>query len=194
VINPLDIVTHPFADRLIRSKARKLARRPSFQRCEEEDLRQALLLQLLSVARLFDPSRGSAEAFIVTAVRSGFDMLVRERRALKRSGHPRSLEAEILDETGRGSTLSQRVEARDLYRRLGSSVPDPFARIEAREEADALMGCLEPGQRQLVRLIADHAVAGAARSLQISRRQLLVRLNAVRARIARSRARARTAA
>lgn len=59
------------ARNLIRMKARQLARRPEFQRCDRRDIEQDLWVHVLSQEDRFDPARGSINAFVACVVASG---------------------------------------------------------------------------------------------------------------------------
>lgn len=93
-----DVVSHPFTAELIRQKARKLCRKPGFSRSDEEDLSQGMFLYVWERSRLFDPKRGTIQAFVITAVTSWEGMELRRRRAKKRRGglHALSLESTMV--------------------------------------------------------------------------------------------------
>mgnify|MGYP001426978122 CR=1 FL=1 len=192
-----DIVSHPFAANLIRRKAQQLARRPGFSRSDEDDLKQGMLLYLWTASRLFNPARGNIEAFIVTAVRSWMDMEVRRRRAEMRfTGVPDTSLDSTLVNCGEGEfrALADLIGTADANRRLGREAPDFLADLDLREAVARVTSRLTQRELLFMRDVIDGGVAGAARKRRVSRRQILAKLAAIRARFTQKRADGETAA
>jgi hypothetical protein len=183
-----DIVSHPFTADLIRRKAMFLSRSAGFARAEEEDLRQEMRLFLLTKADLFDPSRGSIEAFATSVVTSWVGMEVRRRRSAKRRAAARTLSLDAYppgDRKLRGALGARLIEA-DGGRRSGTSPRQPAEEAAIREEAMLVDALLTPDERMLLRDVAELGVTGAARKRRVSRWRLLPRLEAIRARVLES--------
>jgi DNA-directed RNA polymerase specialized sigma24 family protein len=192
-----DIVNHPFAANLIRRKAQQLARRPGFSRSDEDDLKQGMLLYLWTASRLFNPARGNIEAFIVTAVRSWMDMEVRRRRAEMRfTGVPDTSLDSTLVNCGEGefSALADLIGTDDANRRLGREAHDLLADLDLRDAVARVTSRLTQSELQFMRDMIDGGVAGAARKRRVSRRQVLAKLAAIRARFTQKRADGESAA
>jgi DNA-directed RNA polymerase specialized sigma24 family protein len=187
----IDILSHPFAANLIRRKAQQLCRRPGFSRSDEDDLKQGMLLYLWTASRLFNPARGTVEAFIVTAVRSWMDMEVRRRRAEMRfTGVPDSSLNSTLVDCGddKFSALVDLIGAADANRRLGREERDFLADLDLREAVAHVTSRLSQREMQFMRDVIDGGVAGAARKRRVSRRQILAKLAAIRERFTPKRA------
>lgn len=192
-----DIVSHPFAANLIRRKAQQLSRRPGFSRSDEDDLKQGMLLYLWTASRLFNPARGNIEAFIVTAVRSWMDMEVRRRRAEMRfTGVPDTSLDSTLVNCGEGefSAMADLIGTADANRRLGREAHELLADLDLREAVARVTSRLTQSELQFMRDVIDGGVAGAARKRRVSRRQILAKLAAIRARFTQKRADGESAA
>jgi len=179
-----DIVSHPFTASLIKRKAAQLCRRTDFSRSDSEDLQQEMSLYLLEKARLFDADRGALEAFVTTAINSWVAMHLRHRAREKRRDGFRaaSLEGTIIEHDGEADTLGSVVNEADLRRRTRGSGASPLDMVDLRDEAQAVLAALDPEERMLLALVAEHGPAGAARRLNLSRRKVEGALAQMRAR------------
>jgi len=133
-----------------------------------------MLLYLLEKARLFDPERGHLEAFVTTALDSWVRMHLRHRAREKRRDGFRaaSLEGTIIEHDGEADTLGSVVSEADLRRRTRGSSASPLDMVDLRDEARAVLAALDPEERMLLALVAEHGPAGAARRLNLSRRKV----------------------
>jgi len=185
--NPNQIVSDPFTATLIRIKAAQLCRRTDFSWSDRDDLTQQMLLYLLEKAHLFDPARGNIEAFVTNAIDSWVAMELRFRGRHKRRGDYEaiSLEGTLVECDGDSVPLRSVLGKADQQRRNQAA---PACQFEAAEAVAAVMGTLAPEDRDLLRLVAEHGKAAAAREWSrrsgapVSRRQIQNALERFRAR------------
>ncbi|MCC5829271.1 MAG: hypothetical protein JJU36_07470 [Phycisphaeraceae bacterium] len=177
-----DIVSNPYAQSLIRIKARQLCRRADFNRSDLEDLHQEMRLYLLKVAHHFDPERASMETFIAQAIESCVRMILRSRWRDKRriDRASMSLEGTEIDGDGASTPLWSGLRSEDLARRTGNTEHDPIEEIDRRDAFDHVLSQLTDQQRELVHQVIEHRKAGAARVRSTSRRQIDKELQAMR--------------
>jgi len=182
--NSHDVVSNPFTQSLIKTKAAQLCRRSDFSRSEFPDLEQGMRLYLLQRSHLFDPQRGSLEAFVTELLKYWVRMELRFRGREKRRGELSavSLEATEIDCDGESITLDAVISEADLGRRTQRSAHSPLDHLELVDEVRHVFGRLNPAERALVILVADLGVAGAARRRRVSRRQIENAMARVRAR------------
>jgi DNA-directed RNA polymerase specialized sigma24 family protein len=169
-----DVVSHPFTAELIRQKARKLCRRPGFSRSDEADISQGMYLYVWERSRLFDPTRGTVEAFVITAVTSWEGMEYRRRRAKKRHDdfHAISLESTMVACDGDVDSLASVLEGRDGVRLAGRDSKSLLNELEIRDEYRLVIAQLTKREQQLFRDISELGVAGTARKRRASRRRI----------------------
>lgn len=172
--NSQTIVSHPFTDTFIRIKARQLCRRTDYSRSDFDDLQQGMRLYLLEKAHLYDPSRGTIEAFVTNAVNTWVGMDLRRRGRLKRSnGSPTiSLEGTMVECEGDTVELGSVLGEDDLLRRTGGGGISEIDKIDMRDAVAHAMTTLTDDERDLLRHVVDHGVASAARQRGVSRRQI----------------------
>jgi len=174
------IVSEPFARTLIKVKAAQLCRRSDFSRSDYDDLRQGMVVYLLEKSHLFDPSRGTLEAFVTNALNTWVKMELRFRARAKRRGNldALSLDTAAIEFNGETDTLDAIVGETDQQRRTHN---DSASSVEAIDLADAVghaMSQLSDVDRDLLRHVAEHGVLGAAREWSrrsgesVSRRQI----------------------
>jgi len=185
---PRSLVTDPFTTNFVRLKARQLCLRTDYSRSDFDDLTQGMLLHLVEKQHLFDPARGSVEAFVTTAVTSWIRMELRYRGRDRRRGDIGALSLEGITLTVDGETepLGKLIEGADLLRRtLGNQT----AAADLIEIADAvghaLRGCSRPEQA-LLRQVVSLSVTGTARRRRVSRRKIERSLAGMRARFEES--------
>eukprot|EP00392_Amoebophrya_sp_AT5.2_P018997 g19681.t1 len=163
--NPNQIVSDPFTATLIRIKAAQLCRRTDFSWSDRDDLTQQMLLYLLEKAHLFDPARGNIEAFVTNAIDSWVAMELRFRGRHKRRGDYEaiSLEGTLVECDGDAVPLRTVLGPADQQRRRQSAPACQFDTAETAEAVAAVMATLDPKDRDLLRLVAEHGKAAAAR-------------------------------
>jgi len=168
------IVSHSFTVTFIRVKAGQLCRRTDYSRSDFDDLRQDMRLYLLEKAHLYDPGRGTIEAFVTNAVSTWVGMDLRRRGRLKRSnGSPTiSLEGTMVECEGDTVELGSVLGEGDLLRRTGGGSVSNIEKIGMRDAVHHALTTLAEDERDLLRHVADHGVASAARERAVSRRQI----------------------
>ena len=176
------IVSDPFTVTFIRIKARQLCRRTDFSRSDYDDLRQAMRLYLLDKAHLFDPTKGTMEAFVTQCVKTWVAMHLRYRGRAKRCESYTTLSLErTLVESGDDTTALGNVLLEDDGRRRTQACPlSPTEQFELREAVDHAMAGLNPHDRAVLTHVAEHGVASAARAFEVSRRQIANTLDRTR--------------
>jgi len=179
-----NIVSHPFTVSLIKRKAAQLCRRTDFSRSDSEDLQQEMALYLLKKARLFDPERGNLEAFVTTALDSWVRMHLRGLDRIKRRGDATaiSLERTLIENEGDSTALGSVVTDADRGRRFNAASPDPVDSHDLRDAIDHALGRLTGEERSLLECVAEHGVSAAARTRNVSRRQIYNALDRMRSR------------
>ena len=168
------IVSDPFTITLVRIKARQLCRRSDFSRSDYDDLRQDMRLYLLEKAHLFDPERGTLEAFVTRILRTWVAMRLRYRSRQKRCESHKvvSLERTPVEYEG-GITSLGAVLLEEDGRRLTQTCPiSAIEHVELREDIDQVMRSLEHDDRALLTRMAEHGVTRTAKSLGVSYRQV----------------------
>jgi hypothetical protein len=185
-----DVVSHPFTADLVRRKAAFLCRSAGFSRSDEEDLRQDMTLYLLTKARLFDPDRGTIEAFVTSALTSWVGMEVRRRKCDKRLGGFRaiSLEGTLVECYGEPDSLAGVLGEADGVRRTGGRPASVLDQVEMREAFREVDAMLTPRELGLLRDVIDHGLVGAARLRHLSRHQVARAVENIRARLIKARA------
>ena len=174
------IVTDPFTSNLIRIKAAQLCRRRDFSKSDAEDLQQSMLVQLLEKCHLYDPARGSVEAFVTTVINSCVRMELRRRDCLKRSGERAavSLERTPIECDGDSVPLKACIRDDDLRRKTGAGVRTPIDSLELSEAVAHAFRQLSRDDQELLMHIAEKGVASASREWTkrrgrtVSRRQV----------------------
>ncbi len=169
-----NIVSDPFTVTLIRIKARQLCRRSDFSWSDCDDLQQGMRVYLLEKAHLFDPARGTLEAFVTNALRTWVAMQLRYRNREKRRNSYKALSLERTrvecdgDITSLGVILVEK-DGRRLSQYYTLSEIECF---ELREAVDHAMDKLDPKDREILTHVADNGVASASRAFGVSRRQI----------------------
>ena len=110
-----------YAAKLIRYKARQLARRADFSESDQEDLEQEMVLDLLRRLPRYDPRRAQRNTLIARVVEHKIATLIDYRRAAKRDSWREgpSLNRDITDGEGHTTDAIQTVDQNAYLRRLG---------------------------------------------------------------------------
>ncbi len=174
------ILTDPFVSTLIRIKAHQLCRRPGFSRSEIDDLTQEMYLYLWRKAHLFDPLRGTIEAFVTDALKSWVGMELRRRHRHKRwNGFATvSIETTTIECDGDATPLADLLGESDARRRTFRNRPTPLDLLMLEERVRHGLSQLTAEERELLHHVAEHGVASAARTWSqrldrnVSRRQI----------------------
>lgn len=175
-------VSDPFTMTLIRIKARQLCHRRDFPRCEYDDLRQGMRLYLLEKAHLFNPARGNAQAFVTNMLKTWVAMELRFRNRAKRSSRIKvvSLERTLVPCDGGLAVLHSVLLEADGQRLRQTESPAPAEAAEVRAAVQHAMRNVPPEDKAILIHVAEHGVASAARTFDVSRRQILNALARVR--------------
>ena len=163
-----------YVQTLIRVKARKVTRRPSFSRSDQPDIEQELAAHVVRQAHLFDPARASIQTFIDRVVDSAVAMIIRDRCRLKRGAglRVRSLAEPDFDATGRETSLADNVGEADLCRRTRGTFHHEGEDRDWAIDVTQALSVLPPRVREIALRFAELGEECAARSLGISRRQV----------------------
>lgn len=163
--NSHDVVSNPFTQSLIKTKASQLCRRSDFSRSDFDDLRQGMRLYLLQRSHLFDPERGSLEAFVTELLKYWVRMELRFRGREKRRGNFSAISLEGTEVTfdGDTDTLDALISETDLHRRTHGSSRSPIEQIDTAEAVHHAFNKLSPAEQALLLFAIEHGVAAAAR-------------------------------
>lgn len=174
------IVSHPFAQQFIQHKSRQLCRRSGFSRSDADDLRQDMTAHVWAKSPAYDARRGNPEAFITMLANSWAAMCLRGRgRAKRRPATP----VVSLEWKGEGdNTIRASLSPDDGGRRLGVYSRPASEEPVFRDLVAAIYARTSPDERAFLMGVADRGVAGVARALGRTRRDVQRDLNVIRAR------------
>jgi len=160
-----DIFDLPFSRKYIRIKAFQLCRRRKFSLTDFNDMQEIMRAYLWEKSHLFDPSRGSLEAFITTALNSCVAMIIRYRERAMRSGDfmAMSLERTYVEHDGGADMLRSVIAEHEHHRRVANSTRSAIEQLELREAIDHAIESLTPDEQDLLLHVAEHGVLGTAR-------------------------------
>jgi RNA polymerase sigma-70 factor (ECF subfamily) len=169
-----------YADRLIRIKARQLARRPEFQSWDPEDIEQELTLDLLQRLLHHDPARASRNTFIARAVEHKVASLIEHRTRTKRHcpTEMMSLDDPASGEDGEIVPRSETIDPATLQR-----VPTPSDTPELAVDLALAMEDLPDDMRDLCERLRTETVSEIARRLGIPRSTLYESIRRLRQRL-----------
>ena len=168
------LVSNPFTTTFIKAKAWQLSRRSDFSLSDIEDLHQQMKAYLLHKADLFDPARGTIEAFTTTCINSWIAMYLRGEKRLKRGGGRKtvSLERTLVecdgDLTALGNTLLEEDGDR-LSQTHRASVNELF---ELKEAVGHAMECLDPQDRKILNSVVAIGVNKTAKTLGLAKQRI----------------------
>ena len=139
-------------EKLIRFKAWELCREYGFTGSDREDIEQQLRLAVAIAIRMFDPQRGSRQTFLRRVVQNEIGD-IRERR----SAACRSWKVPTVPIHGRDD---RDPDNHSLIETLGG--PDPGEQLALRIDLGRALANESPEDQELVRLVGDLGVTGAA--------------------------------
>lgn len=169
-----------FAESFAGEKARQIIGKAGLRRSDLEDVRQQLLLYVVSHLPGYDPRRGTPEAHVTMLLTTAVAMLLRERRAQKRGGgrSPAPLDELTHNERPDGECLS----TTDAGRRLGCESGDVLETADLRFDLGDAVASVPLRLRSVVYLLAcGETVASIARLPGRSRRRVYNDIHAVEA-------------
>jgi RNA polymerase sigma factor (sigma-70 family) len=171
-----------YAQRLIHIKAHQLVRQAAHTAYDEADIRQELLLRLLSRAHHFDPQRGALNTFVDRVTRSAAASLVRQWKCKKRTPGQGVVSVEtssVLSPEGL-TTLDGQLAPEDLARRTGGTPADPLAALTNKDAVRAAIAQLPAELQAVCERLMHVSPAAAARELGMSRDQITRALRKLR--------------
>lgn len=165
-----DVVLAPYAQKLIKHKARQICQHVGCTACDREDIEQQLAVWLCQQAPKFDPARASLNTFVNRVVNSAVRIVLRNRRRLKRSTDEvvRSLDGT----TPTSHEAVPPVLTADLDRRLGTETCSEIEQLEQREAMAVALDSMPADLADICRRLMEGSVASVAHDLGISRRQV----------------------
>lgn len=164
-----------FALRLVRRKARRLARCAGFTAADREDIEQELLLKLWEARDRFDPQLSHPHAFITTVVERAAASILRAQKAHKRGNqvaHTSLDEVACCHQDDPGGAV------------LAPCTPSHQAAVDLACDVSELLSRLPSQLREVAELLASHSKRRIAKRLGISRRTLDRRIDALRSHFA----------
>ncbi|MBW8269992.1 sigma factor [Caldovatus aquaticus] len=170
---------HPIAERAARRVCR-IARLPAQER---EDIRQDLLLDLLTRLPAFDPARGSLAAFATVCFRHrGIRLAARLRR--ERDGrHPASLDAPIAGADGEEVSLAELIPESEGHAAWCGQPTDRIAALERRLDLGRAGAALDERDHPLCAALAEHTPHELGRRGPLPRSVLYRRIAEMRLRL-----------
>lgn len=145
-----------FAPRLIRKRARRLARRPEFRGSDWRDISQDLMLDVVRRLPKFNPSRARLTTFLFRLLARELVDLIAKANAKKRCGqqHERPLDEERL--------------GHDCLRRHRSSTSsNGYTCFEFQHDLETALAALSPHLRSRWTMLLESSPTAVARKLGI---------------------------
>lgn len=177
--------SNPFISKLVRDKARQLARKPG-SASDAEDFEQDLLIKLLQAAPQFDPEIAHENAFGTTVVERQSASIARSQKAKKRDGgFVVSLSVNISVE-GMLTELAQVVSQADLDARRAQHPRSMEELQHLVADVHAVIATLPAPLRDLAKCLMHMSAAQAASALQLTRTAMYVRMVSLRKRFERA--------
>lgn len=156
--------------------AHRLVRQFSLPRADLDDVRQDILLDVLSRVSAFDPQRGTLGAFAGTIARHRATRIanrVRRERSLFGFNH-RSLD------DPRFEMLGEAISSSDGLAGLHGAVDEPHQRVEITQDVRRAAASLPRRLRPLCRLLQHTTPSSAQRTSGLSRATFYRRLREIR--------------
>jgi hypothetical protein len=172
-----------FAESLAGEKARQIIGKAGLRRSDLEDVRQQLLLYVVSHLPRYDPRRGTPEAHVTMLIKTAVALLLRGRRLHK---HGRGKPTASLDAGADGQRAFSDLSRADHGRRLGRHPHDETDLIESRLDFAEAAGSLPTDLQILASLLLQgQTTSSVARLTDQSRRRVRARVEAIRAHLKR---------
>ena len=163
----------PYAEEVVKHKARQLARRTDLCRSDEDDFAQEMRRHLLSRFHHFDPKRSCYSTFVARVIDSWIASLLRERRRQKRAParDAVSLEGTRIVTGGVNTTLRDALSSENVPGRNDVQPDDEISRQELIAAVARVVSALPPQLRDICARLPDQSDAAIKRELGLSRRQ-----------------------
>ena len=168
---------YAFARRLIRRKARQLARKDTFSPTDREDVEQELWLHLCQRLPQFNPAKGTIYAFVVTILERRTATLLRRYEAPKRDSRRCSSLSKNLGAGPAGQVeLAATLTAEAADRRLGRASRPAQQRLDAADDVAVVVAQLTPELRAVCEATQLGTRTAAAQALGLPRTTFSARL------------------
>ena len=164
-----EAIVSEYARAAIRAKAARLSRLPGFQRRDQEDLEQELVVHLLVRLQGFEPERASINTFIDRVLDSAVRMELRRAHRLKRGQGRRP---ESLDSDTPTGPMRDAVPQDAHSRRTGATSADRRDEQTDRDAIQAALDSLPDNLRGLSERLMEIGKTRLAAELGISPRQV----------------------
>lgn len=163
-----------YAIRLIRHKARQLARNEGFTPQDIEDIRQDLIVDLLERLPKFDATKSAYNTFVDRIVNRKVARLMRDRNCEKRDPRREACSLNEYIDDGEGGTVerSQTIAAEEADRRLGRQARSNQETAELVLDVEAVLKRLPDNLRTPCELLKTGSIADAARAMGVPRTTL----------------------
>ncbi|MBU0616551.1 MAG: hypothetical protein KKI02_02420 [Planctomycetes bacterium] len=163
----------PYAEEVIKHKARQIARRTDQCRSDEDDFAQEMRRHLLSRFHHFDSKRSCYSTFVARVIDSWIASLLRERRRHKRAAarESLSLEGSPVVSDGAKTTLREALSANRLAGCHADGPVDELVRKELIAAVARVVGSLPPLLRDICARLPEQSQVDIKRELGLSRRQ-----------------------
>ena len=169
----VDPESHQFLSRLIRRKARQIARRAEFAPGDTDDIEQQLSFKVARQLGAYDRSKSDLHQFFVTVVERHAVNLIRDQNAQKRNPRQVVSLSLVVDVKGEGPTeLSATISQRDADARLARSTRHHESASDLRQDVNAAIDKLPPDARGICEQLKCNSITGVARELAIPRSTL----------------------
>ena len=174
-----------YAAKLIRYKARQLARRSDFSESDQEDLEQEMVLDLLRRLPRYDQRRAQRNTFIARIVEHKIATLIDYRRAAKRDCRREGLSLNREFDDGEGNTTDslQTVDQEAYLRRLGIAFRPQRDQVDLRLDLESALQRLPADLRSLCELLRSKSVREISQTVGIPRPSIYDAIKRVKARL-----------
>lgn len=135
-------------------EARRLCRRLSLPRHEQEDIQQDLLADFLTRLPAYDPAKAELAAFAMVCMRHAGTRIARRVRAERRARHHLSLN-DVLPGT-EGVTLGSTLSTGDSYAAWCGQPMDDIAALERRRDLARAGEDIDPDDHPLCAALTEH--------------------------------------
>lgn len=167
------VVFTPYAEEIIKHKARQLARRTDLCRSDEHDFAQEMRRYLLSRFHHFDPQRSCYSTFVARVINSWIASLLREQRRQKRAAGRKTVSLDAPRGSGEGADTALRdaLNTENIPGRSDSLPDDVISRQELMTAVARVVDALPPLLREICQRLPDQPAAAIQRELGLSRRK-----------------------
>lgn len=163
-----------YVSRLIRKKARQLARRPGFTASDIPDLEQELWLEVFAKRMTFDRDRARESTFLSRIVRNKAISIIRTRSAEKRHfrRNGASLSEPVSDGDDRTVERGQTIDSESAKRHTGQCPRSDHDAAQLRRDIAGVLQTLPEDLRELAAALMQQSEYSLAKLPGKSRRQV----------------------